>query len=67
MKNDYSLEGVNGNVFAIIGYTKNAMRECKCTREEIDKYVSDCKNSDNYYNVIFLSQSILEKLNADEA
>lgn len=45
----YSLVGVDGNAFNIMGYVVSAMRECKFSKSERDAYVKDATSSDYNY------------------
>lgn len=64
---EFSLEGVDGNVFCIISYVRDAMRECGCSNDEIKKFTEKCTSQHDYYSVIFLAQSKLDELNSHEA
>ena len=47
----YSLVGVDGNAYAIMGYTQRAMRENGFTKDEIQVMLDDAKSGD-YYHLI---------------
>lgn len=48
----YTLEGVDGNVYAIISYTCQAMRAEGEQRVEINKFKQYALNSESYQSVI---------------
>lgn len=39
MKKKYTLVGVDGNAFAVMGYVQNAMRKSGFSKEEISAYL----------------------------
>lgn len=65
MKNNYSLVGVDGNAFCVMGYVSKAMKECEKTNEEIDEYLKNAKSSD-YNNLLCVSMNMIKKLNEEE-
>lgn len=64
-KRNYSLVGVNGNAFAVMGYVIKAMRECGCSKDEISSYQTKAMSSD-YNNLLVVSCDKLEELNSAE-
>lgn len=58
----YTLVGVNGNAFSVMGYVMRAMKERRRTREEIDVYVKDAMSSD-YDHLLVVSNDMIEELN----
>lgn len=58
----YSLVGVDGNAFAIMGYTAKAMRRADFTKEDIDKMYDEAK-SGNYFNLIAVCDDYIDKVN----
>lgn len=50
----YTLVGVDGNAYAIIGYVINAMKREHFTKDEIDAYIKDATSSD-YTHLICVS------------
>lgn len=64
-KKKYSLIGVDGNVFSILGYVKNAMREQKKTEKQIEVFI-DKATSGNYDNTVLVSYDMIEKLNGNK-
>ena len=65
MKEKYSLVGVDGNAFVIMGYVRNAMKKCGFTEDQIKDYLKQATSSD-YYNLIAVSQDIIEQCNERE-
>ena len=43
MKREYTLVGVNGNAFAIMGYVVRAMKLEHKSKDEIDAYIRKCE------------------------
>lgn len=66
MSKYYSLVGVDGNAFAIMGYTSRALRETG-HRDLVDEMMSKAMSSD-YNNLICVCDSYLDIANegADE-
>lgn len=62
MKEKYTLVGVDGNAFAIMGYVLHAMREEGFTKEERDKYLEDAKSSD-YNHLLCVSVDYIDRAN----
>lgn len=60
----YSLVGLDGNVFNVMGYVTAAMRRCGFTQQEIDSYLKECTSQDSYSKVIVISLDYLNKCNA---
>lgn len=52
----YSLVGIDGNAFSVMGYVIESMRREKYTKQEIDEYKQEAQSSDynNLLNVSFL-------------
>lgn len=61
----YTLIGVDGNAFSVMGYVLNAMKIEHCTKEEIDAYTKDAMSSD-YYHLLAVSHATLEALNEEK-
>ena len=61
-KKNYTLVGVDGNAFSVMGYVIRAMRECKRPSDEIKSYQTSAMSSD-YSNLISVSCDKLEELN----
>ena len=61
-KKKYSLIGVDGNAFCLMGYTMDAMRHADFTQEEIDQMVEEAESGD-YYNLIRVCNGYVQKVN----
>jgi len=59
----YSLVGIDGNVFNIMGYVTKAMKQCGFGREDVDLYLKECTSSDCYSKVVVISLDYLNKCN----
>lgn len=59
---EYTLDGVDGNAFAIMGYTQKAMYEQKFSKEEIDEMLKKAMSSD-YNNLLCVCMDYVEKCN----
>lgn len=62
MKNKYSLVGVDGNAFCVMGYVQDAMRKCGYSKEEIDAYIADATSGD-YNNLLAVSCDMVNRCN----
>ena len=58
----YSLIGIDGNAFCIMGYVSKAMRRTGYSKEEIDEYLSEAQSSD-YSNLVAVSSDQIDKVN----
>ena len=58
----YTLVGVDGNAYAIMGYVRTAMKRVKMTKEDIDAYTKDATSSD-YYHLLVVSCEMIDKVN----
>lgn len=58
----YTLVGVDGNAFSIMGYVTSAMRKAKMSREEINEYTKEAMRSD-YNNLLVVSCEMIDKVN----
>ena len=65
MKKNYSLIGIDGNAFSIMGYVRKSMRECGRAKEGIDSYLKEA-TSGNYDNLLCISINVIEELNMKE-
>lgn len=45
-KEMYSLVGIDGNAYSLMGYTQDAMAEQGFSKEEIDAFLRDAQSSD---------------------
>lgn len=59
---EYTIVGVDGNAFAIMGYVIRAMKLEHKSQDEIDAYIRDAKSSD-YTHLIAVSIDMCEELN----
>jgi len=62
----YSLLGINGNAFGVIGYVTRAMKKEGRSELEIKKYREKVMSSD-YRNLLRISQGIIDSLNEKES
>ena len=62
MNKEYSLIGIDGNAFSIMGYVQRAMKEVNLKETEMQKYRNDAMSSD-YNNLLRISQIAIEKCN----
>ena len=62
MKEKYTLVGVDGNAFAIMGYVLHAMRKEGFSKEERDEYLKDAKSSD-YDHLLCVSVDYIDRVN----
>ncbi len=58
----YTLVGIDGNAFSIMGYTTKAMRRAGFTAEEINAMRKDAMSGD-YYNLIAICDEYIDKVN----
>jgi len=58
----YTLVGVDGNAFNIMGYVRGAMRACRFSADEISAYTKDAMSSD-YNHLVFVSLNMIDKCN----
>lgn len=58
----YTLVGVDGNAYSVMGYVKGAMREVGMSQDEQKAYVADA-TSGNYNHLLYVSMDMLEKCN----
>lgn len=61
-KQEYSLVGVDGNAFCIMGYVSKAMKRTGYEREDVDKYLKEAQSSD-YDNLVSVSFDQIEEVN----
>ena len=58
----YSLIGVDGNAYSIMGYTAAAMKQCKFPKADIDKMYEEATSGD-YNNLICVCDNWVQKCN----
>ncbi len=64
MEERYTLVGVDGNAFSVMGYVRQAMKECRKTKAEIEAYTKDAMSSD-YHHLLMVSMSVIDNLNEE--
>lgn len=62
MRQKYSLIGVDGNAYAILGYVSSAMKKEGYTKQQINEYEERAKG-DSYENLICVSLEMIDELN----
>ena len=62
---NYTLEDVDGNAYAIMGYVCMIMKREGKSNEEIDNYLEDAKSGD-YHHLIEVSIEMCERLNGED-
>ncbi|MCL2092996.1 MAG: hypothetical protein FWH12_02270 [Treponema sp.] len=60
MKKKYNLVGQDGNAFALMGYTRKAMRECGFPKDEIQAVMDKAMTGDYYHLLRVLDEAIQE-------
>ena len=58
----YTLVGINGNAYSIMGYVRVAMDDANMTNDDIDAYVKDATSSD-YNHLLAVSCEMIDKVN----
>ena len=58
----FTLVGVDGNAYAVMGYVQRAMRTAKMSKEDQDAYIKDAMSSD-YNHLLCVSIDMIEKVN----
>ena len=58
----YTLVGINGNAYSIMGYVRVAMDDANMTNDDIDAYVKDATSSD-YNHLVAVSCEMIDKVN----
>ena len=64
MDNEYSLIGINGNAYSVMGYVSSCMRKEGKSAEEIISYTTEAKSSD-YDNLLRVSADVIDTLNKE--
>ena len=59
----YTLVGINGNAYSVMGYVSACMKREGKTKEQVDVYVKEA-TAGNYDNLLSVSDSMIESLNA---
>lgn len=58
----YSLVGVDGNAYALMGYTARAMKDVGFSKDDINAMYDEAKSGD-YNNLICVCNSWIDKVN----
>jgi len=58
----FSLVGIDGNAFSIMGYVRKAMRIANMSKKEIDEYFTEAKKGD-YDHLLCTSMEMIDKCN----
>lgn len=58
----YTLVGVDGNAFSIMGYTARALKREGFSKEVVDKMHEEAMSGD-YYNLIRVCDEYIQKVN----
>lgn len=58
----YTLIGINGNAYSIMGYVRAAMDDANMTNDDIDAYVKDATSSD-YNHLVAVSCEMIDRVN----
>lgn len=58
----FTLVGVDGNAYAVMGYVQRAMRTANMSQEEREAYREDAMSSD-YNHLLCVSIDMIEKVN----
>ena len=58
----YTLIGINGNAYSIMGYVIDAMHDANMTNDDIDAYIKDATSSD-YNHLLAVSCEIIDRVN----
>ena len=64
-KKKYTLDDVDGNAYAIMGYVCMIMKREGKSNEEVNNYIKDAQ-SDDYRHLIEVSVEMCEKLNVED-
>ena len=59
----FTLVGVNGNIFAVIGYVARCMRQVHCDRYEIDAFRRQVSHQDSYDEALKICCEQVEECN----
>ena len=58
----YTLVGIDGNAYYVMGYVRRAMKQTNFTKEEIEEYHNRATSGD-YTNLLKESIAMIEKCN----
>jgi len=59
----YTLVGINGNAYSVMGYASACMKREGKTKEQVDAYVKEAKAGD-YDNLLSVSDIMIDSLNS---
>ena len=62
----YSLVGINGNAFSVMGYVIQAMKDCNFSKSDQDAYYDEATSGD-YDNLLVTSIKYIDKCNIKNA
>lgn len=62
MKEKYTLVGVDGNAYSVMGYVKRCMREVGMSQKQRTAYIEDA-TSDDYHHLLCVSMEMVDKCN----
>lgn len=62
---DYSLVGIDGNAFSVLGYVKNALRKEQKSQKEIDEYM-EIATAGTYSQLLIYSMDMIDRLNDEK-
>lgn len=58
----YTLVGINGNAYNIMGYVRDAMHDAKMSKDDINAYIKDATSSD-YNHLLAVSCEMIDRVN----
>lgn len=58
----YTLVGVDGNAFCVLGYVSQAMKDCGYSTQEVNDYIDDATSS-NYSHLLSVSYKQIAECN----
>ena len=58
----YTLIGINGNAYSIMGYVRDAMHDANMNSYDIDAYIKDATSSD-YDHLLAVSCEMIDRVN----
>ena len=58
----YTLVGIDGNAYSIMGYVRDAMHDAKMTNDDIDAYIKDATSFD-YNHLLAVSCEMIDRVN----
>ena len=61
----YTLVGIDGNAYSVMGTVSRWMRNEGYSKSEIDEYLKEAKSSD-YNHLLCVSMDMVDKLNGED-